>query len=623
MAVYINEPREPDVSLADMQNATGGAVRWDLERLTTEISLKIVSDLGQTRSYKVLSQLITKDKADLFFEKLVRSRVYPVLRSAYVPEKNIELQSPLISRNKLGVVWRGHDGLGDILRAYWPFPDVPLILGNSTSFRRLAKAIARKQLNRLKQMRRFLHRLFNSESKVEQLLDIGPTIAVHYIEGVDLSRRSELFWYPTSGIDPQRILIFFDSVPSSNPGNRISESILKKIEESGMRWVATQENVVERKGVSVWGPTAIKNSLVSNYKSFKAPINYKEKFVKGSSLHLLATIDIWRSFYTDFNCKMHIGMEAGLEENVAQNIALDLVEGVRVGWKRSESLMVGGNELGHHPYHVGFTWNSRGVEDFVRNRNRNNTIVVSGYPYDVSVKYSDNPKESRSHLNDLGAKFTVALFDNAFYSVGIFSRKMMADFYSVFLRWVLDDEQVGILVKTKRPSIIKLLPEVHELMDLANSTGRWINLSNPFGRFPTDAAHEADLSVGIGISTALTEAVVAGHKGVHCDLTRMYEHPFYKWGYQKVVFDDLGMMMDSIKRFKENSSLEPCLGDFKDHMDEIDPFDDGDGHRRIGAYLRSLMKSFEGGLDRQSAILQANLEFRQEWGDDKVVEQTK
>ena len=74
---------------------------------------------------------------------------------------------------------------------------------------------------------------------------------------------------------------------------------------------------------------------------------------------------------------MHIGMEAGLEENVAQNIALDLVEGVRVGWKRSESLMVGGNELGHHPYHVGFTWNSRGVEDFVRNRNRNNTSPLS------------------------------------------------------------------------------------------------------------------------------------------------------------------------------------------------------------------------------------------------------
>ena len=238
MSVYIDEIREPNVSLADMANADGGAVRWDLERLTTDISLEIVSDLSQREPYKALSRLISKEKADLFFEKLVRSNIYPVLRTAYVPAKE---SGPMISRNKLGVVWVGHGGLGDILQNYWPFSDVPLILGHSIGFRRSARLVARKHLKYVKKIRRFMNELLKGRPGVEQLCDIGPTIAVHYIEGIDLSRRSELFWYPSSKIEPQRILIFFDSVPSSNPGSRISENILTKIEQSGMQWVATQE----------------------------------------------------------------------------------------------------------------------------------------------------------------------------------------------------------------------------------------------------------------------------------------------------------------------------------------------------------------------------------------------
>ena len=100
----------------------------------------------------------------------------------------------------------------------------------------------------------------------------------------------------------------------------------------------------------------------------------------------------------------------------------------------------------------------------------------------------------------------------------------------------------------------------------------------------------------------------------------MYEHPFYKWGYKKVVFDELGMMMAAIKRFKEDESVESGLGDFQNHMDEIDPYADREGYKRIGKYLNSLTRSFEEGLDRDSAIAQANILFRQKWGYDKVVD---
>jgi len=127
------------------------------------------------------------------------------------------------------------------------------------------------------------------------------------------------------------------------------------------------------------------------------------------------------------------------------------------------------------------------------------------------------------------------------------------------------------------------------------------------------------MSVGIGMSTAANEAVAAGGKAIRCDLPAMRSHPFYQWGYEKVVFDDLDRMMAALKRYKADSSSEPGLGDFSPFVDQVDPFRDGKAGERIGAYIRCLLEGFDAGLDRDQVIEQANAQYAEAWGAQYVI----
>jgi hypothetical protein len=225
----------------------------------------------------------------------------------------------------------------------------------------------------------------------------------------------------------------------------------------------------------------------------------------------------------------------------------------------------------------------------------------------------------RGKLAANGANLVVALVENSFWWGGSLSRTIMRRFYEAFLQWVLEDPQVGVITKSKKPKVVENLPEIQDLMAKAEATGRWINLTNVFQRLPSDASRVADISVGIGISSALTEAVAAGGKGVYCDLSPKRSHPSYQWGYEKVIFDDLGRMMTAFKRYKADPASEPGFGDFSYIKEEVDPFQDSRAGERAGTYIRWLLEAFDQGKDRDTAMKEANEKYAADWGADKVV----
>ena len=126
------------------------------------------------------------------------------------------------------------------------------------------------------------------------------------------------------------------------------------------------------------------------------------------------------------------------------------------------------------------------------------------------------------------------------------------------------------------------------------------------------------VSVGIGISTAASEAVAAGGRAIHCDLTAMRSHSFYQWGYEKVVFDNMDRMMTALKRYMADPASEPGLGDFSSAMGQIDPFCDGKAGERIGSYIANLLQSFDSDLNRDQAIHKANEDYALKWGQENV-----
>jgi hypothetical protein len=267
-----------------------------------------------------------------------------------------------------------------------------------------------------------------------------------------------------------------------------------------------------------------------------------------------------------------------------------------------------------------FTWTPRAGQYLSPNVNQMITSVSTGYPNDIVFRPKrDEAAELRDSLRSLGVDYTIALFDNVHGANVAHSTANMERFYLTFLDWLLEDPNLGIVIKSKKPSVLQRLPRVLPILERAEATGRCIRLENEFGRLPVDASFASDISVGIGISSAVVEAAIAGCLAIHCDLTHLRSHEFYGWGYERIIFDDLDRLLTVMKVHKSNSADNPELGDWTPFLDRLDPFRDGRAGERMGTYLRWCLNGFDEGMDRNEVILRANEKYSDQWGTDKTL----
>jgi len=614
--VVSNHSKPPPLFLADMRTEEGETLRTQAERLASKAAVELGERISLLPQYEALRAVLLSERVDLYFEKRINAEVYPALRALCVLEWCIRNgRTP----EKLEVVWHDHHNLGPALQGVWPSKEVRLVLGAPRTLLTKARSWARGVRDSLYQLVEGVNgRVRDGASYPVQSLD-DPTIAVHYVEGIDLSRRSDIFWYPESRIDPHRILVYFDRLSPVN--GRFRRDLVGQIESMGLRWVSLGRASLSLGGKPVCDAHEERQSQLKQWRQAlngTESVTPTQRWFSDVATTLLVEVGYWYSIHKALNIKIHLEMDEGGLVPVAQAIALDMVGGIHIGWQRSDSW--GWGFLGHHPDHVYFAWNGRGVAHARENRNRIDSIIICGFPYDSAWRFNPARQDVREHLAAKGVSFVVALFDNGFWWGGTFSRAMIGTFYRVFLEWVLEDPEIGVVNKSKKPTILEQLPELRNLIKKAETTGRWLNLTNVFGRSPSDASRAADISVGVGISSAVTEAVAAGGRGIHLDLTRQRSFPFYEWAYERVVFDDVERMMAALRRYKSDRTSEPGLGDFSHKMDQIDPFHDGQAGERVGTYIRWLLEAFDRGYGRDAAIREANTRYAERWGADKVLD---
>ena len=193
----------------------------------------------------------------------------------------------------------------------------------------------------------------------------------------------------------------------------------------------------------------------------------------------------------------------------------------------------------------------------------------------------------------------------------------MKNFYNTFLDMLFRDPTIGIIIKSKKPIVLNSMPIISQKIEKAQATGRCIKLSNKFGRFPLDAALASDISVGVGISSAITEIATAGQPAVMYDMTTYYPHEFYKKGKNKIIFDDLELLVGKIKDQK-NNTLNSNLGQWADLKIELDPFSDGMSNYRVEEYIKNCLDAFDLGLNASDVINNANKKYSENWGSKNI-----
>jgi len=596
-----------------MKCPDGSSLIYEVDETASKIALRISQELKKDLIFRELDEKLPGGWSEFYFQILIKDKIYPYVRQAHVIRWYIRNGISIPKKEKTVMIPQ-YDIL-TVLKDHWDFKDVP-IQPERGSLAGWCKMLRRK-IKRYKDG--FLriweaYRFSKAKEKTrEDQARTACTIACHYVEGFDPYRRNDLNWYAGSGVGAKDVLIYFDC-PDNITGSPIAKEIIDKLKNTGFRCVALKNNVV--------------NNMRSTF--CKVPVINADSYLKTGRVRnpvtdwlieegndLIRSVEYWRSFYKEFGVKVNYVAEENPYVNIPQRIAFDVDGdngGLLVGKQRSEVPFIYRYLNGYHPKHIYFTWNKRSVLNIKPKKNVGST-VVTGYPYGIPYMAEDDASILRSR----GVKFIIALFDNIHGSDYVYSTDEMRKYYESFLSFMIEDETIGIIIKSKKPLVIQKLPEIHTLLEKAVSTGRCIRLDKEIGRLPFDASRNADLSVGVGISSPVVEAVIAGCRGVHYDITHYKKHVFYEWGYEKLVFDDISRLINAIKRFKKEPSSEPGLGDWSKHIEELDPFCDKKGGERMGGYMKTLLESFKSGKGRADAVDAADRTYSHKWGDYKIV----
>ena len=410
--------------------------------------------------------------------------------------------------------------------------------------------------------------------------------------------------------------MYIDRRPSKTR-RPIERKYISELERQGFRWVALKRGMVERQGSDYWRvPDFPKDKLIKG----EVAVTEVDQWIVKAGNDLLKQVHFWRSFYDEFNVRINYIPEEGLAKNIIQAIAFDIDKekgGLLLGKQRSDLFFPGIHAPGDQPKHIFFTWNKR-AEMYLRpNCNQIQRLVITGYPNNIFQKFKNKSGELRAK----GCGFVLAIFGSGHGLDTGQSTEKMAKFYKAFFRWMLEDPTVGLIIKPKKPKFFNRLPPgIHEMFRKAEETGRCIKIKDSWGRLPAEAAFGADMAVGIASPSAVIEAVIAGCRGIFYDIMKFQYHEFYKWGNEKLIFNDLAKMMEAIKKYKNKSRDEVLLGDWSDHMDKVDPFRDGKGGMRMGMYMCRLLECFDKGKTCYEAIEDADRLYKEKWGNDKIVE---
>lgn len=454
----------------------------------------------------------------------------------------------------------------------------------------------------------------------------SPKIGVFYAQGGDLLKRSDLYWLPSSGINPRDVLVYFMSPHYIPTKERIAS-----LENLGVQWLSLLPckfnagfhhsqrlrrytiSYVRRLGLALKGM----GLLLKRVRTMSSPSRWwqYEKLV-----WLLDRIAQFEALFVSQNIKVHFGLFSEDDQNMmALHMAGDRVKtvDVYVHWSNHPEIQL---LPGHDVY---FCWGPYFQKFFDPIGHGIRRVFFSGYPFDYTFEaVAAEARSARRQLAAHGVRFVLSFFDNSYHSGwGWFSRESIIEFYQALVQRVLQHPGWGLIIKPKREKSFadSLSPMVHALIEKLVKEGRCLILD--FKKFPSMAAQASDLAIGFGVfNTPSIETSLAKVKTITYDPSHQRAHPFYKTGYNKIVFDDLKIMLEAIEQFTIDKDVLNGFGDFSSYLPAIDPFRDGKSALRIGEGIKNLFEALAGGKNKEEALQTAARLYREKYGIENVVE---
>ena len=597
----------------DKKNKEGSPLSVDAIKLNEEISNYCFNKTKKTRIYKELSKHFNNDYLEIFFKRHYCIEALEMSHNITL-NKWSKKNSPNQSLAEINInLFQGKEYLKEFLT-----------FNNIEFIDRIDKKFTKIKINNIyKFFKRFIKIILSKfKKKKDRNNNNDPKIAVAYNEGIDLDKRSDLFWLENSEIEPNEVLLYFE-YKGQFTRHGTKENLFKKINKLNIRHINLWEYEFNSE-------IPFLNELKKKLKNSNF-YHADEFFLKKIILELIEKFKYWYVFFKRFNIKVHMDAKDFGFDSIIKYLALNKLNGCTVGKMRSHIEQIRGDNVppinASDIFFVPNKDSAYRLKNYTSNRFQ--SIVVSGFPYNPNTENNIlEINKIKNFFKDNNKNFIVLFCDtehrdnknNYFQSI---MSKSLYNFYNSFINALSKDDEIGIIIKNKRLQGLKNLDDMYDKILEHQKNGLCYLIDDPFQRMPLLYSSISNFVVAVChcYPSALMECVLNAQKGSFCDLNNLkyVEKEWYKWGENKVIFNDPLKMSEQILNLKKNFQTSNQFGIWSDREDLLDPYKDNLGSERIGKYLNFLLKCLKNEKSKDKAITSTNEEFVKNWGKDKII----
>ena len=367
-----------------------------------------------------------------------------------------------------------------------------------------------------------------------------------------------------------------------------------------------------------------KKSLMPRFlKEFKA----ESRVIRDHFNHFNSNYLTVKSFFKRKNIKIYLTWNKYDADHIIKAAAVKKLGGVSAIWQ----IAFDGMELIDNFFHVDIIFSysrlSQQLDEKIGSKFSYNIITgcTKDYKNENLLKKS---KELRLKLTSNGAKHIVSVFDENSVSDDRWhtGHSLQKDNYKFILEELFKNHDLGIIFKPKSGKTLRdRLGEVNSLLELGERTGRCLVLDDinreTSAKSPIIASLASDLcihghlcagSAGLEAYLAGTPTILIDREG--CPFSKLYGLP-----EGKVIFRNWPETITSVNAFFNSNKKIDGYGDWEPILEDLEPFRDGLGARRMGFFLSTLKEALDQGKNREEAMLDAVNKYSDAWGADKVI----
>jgi hypothetical protein len=421
-------------------------------------------------------------------------------------------------------------------------------------------------------------------------------VAVELAEGADPHGKSDAFWLAGGLVDPGSVLFVLES------GNRALIDLAGNIEairRLGSHAVALDPRMTLGGAIPFWKPRALPDWTSEVQDSLPRERGGAGRWLAQALAELAQHAGFWEAFFLDHGVLVVQQFTEISTATAVKRIAIDRVGGIEIGKMRSE-LFESASAAFHFQHEVAFVWHAKTRDALSVSKTRTDVLIETGYVYDyLQTTYAADARELRRRLRTAGGSIVIAAFDNDSHINGNMSDAHLESFYDAILGLAARHPEIGLVIKSKKPTVLRRIPRIHEAVRALVDLGRCIVIDRPLSSV-APAALAADIALGVPASTAACEAALFGCRTLAYDPARAAAHPWCAPGAQ--------ILFDGIDEF--SAACERAIDDVRDgrrgmpreRLLELDPHLDGKAAVRAASFISSFVEARKRGQNKRTAL---------------------